>query len=460
MEELRRQLSENLPGSLQIFAKAMGVSTAEMTAQVESGNVLAKDVLPAFGRELQKAAAAGGALDVKLQNTMTAQGRFFNQLEMAQRKIFRGGFDEGFAKFLNTLASLIEENEQALTGIGKVFKVVFDTMTITVKAVTPVLRSFMFVMGEIAEVINNTFVNGLGFSAMIAGIGLALKKFGLLNAVLNSIAFKALMVVGVLDEIASLFTTGRVGLLEIAIGKDIDFTKTDLAKGIAEWMDTGSDWVQNLKAVITGLALVATALTVWRGTMWIFNGVVGAATAALVRFTAQLGMSGMVGGKGKGKTTPVGAVGKTGSASKTKKPVNKTINQDKGFKVNQSGRLSGAGRVAAGVGSVGARFIPVVGGVITIGSILSLIADGLRGAHISSMEKREQMKQDDPKAYYTAYGTTAAYDFSRPKQSSGVNQKIDKVEVNVTGTSNPEETARRTVQIFNEEALKNAIGGM
>ncbi|SIQ96565.1 tape measure domain-containing protein [Aromatoleum tolulyticum] len=54
MEELRLQLAERLPGAMQAAANGAGVTVTELTKMVESGQVLAEDLLPGMAAELQK----------------------------------------------------------------------------------------------------------------------------------------------------------------------------------------------------------------------------------------------------------------------------------------------------------------------------------------------------------------------------------------------------------------------
>lgn len=54
LEELRGQLSEALPGSLQAAAQAMGVTTAELDKMVSSGTVTADVLLPKLAEQLNK----------------------------------------------------------------------------------------------------------------------------------------------------------------------------------------------------------------------------------------------------------------------------------------------------------------------------------------------------------------------------------------------------------------------
>jgi len=53
-EELRQQLGERMPGSIQIMAQSLGVTTQELFKMMENGELLSDEVLPKFGRELQK----------------------------------------------------------------------------------------------------------------------------------------------------------------------------------------------------------------------------------------------------------------------------------------------------------------------------------------------------------------------------------------------------------------------
>ena len=53
-EELRQQLGERMPGSIQIMASALDVTTEKLFDMMENGELLSDEVLPKFGRELQK----------------------------------------------------------------------------------------------------------------------------------------------------------------------------------------------------------------------------------------------------------------------------------------------------------------------------------------------------------------------------------------------------------------------
>jgi len=54
MEELRQQLAERLPGAMQAAAAGAGLTVEQLTRMVESGGVLAEDLLPGLANELNK----------------------------------------------------------------------------------------------------------------------------------------------------------------------------------------------------------------------------------------------------------------------------------------------------------------------------------------------------------------------------------------------------------------------
>jgi tape measure domain-containing protein len=58
-EELRGQLGERLPGAFKIASDAMGVTTAELSKMLETGEVITEDFLPRFSAAMQEHFAGG-----------------------------------------------------------------------------------------------------------------------------------------------------------------------------------------------------------------------------------------------------------------------------------------------------------------------------------------------------------------------------------------------------------------
>ena len=53
-EEIRGQLGERLPGAYRILAESMGMTTEQLSKQLELGNVYAEEVLPKFSKRLKE----------------------------------------------------------------------------------------------------------------------------------------------------------------------------------------------------------------------------------------------------------------------------------------------------------------------------------------------------------------------------------------------------------------------
>lgn len=107
-EEIRGQLGERLPGAFQILAKSMGLTTAELSKQLELGNVLSDEVLPGFADELERTYNLG--LVDRVETLAASQTRLGN----------------AWKEFLAN----VEGGEGT---ISRVFKGIFDAVTNAVK---------------------------------------------------------------------------------------------------------------------------------------------------------------------------------------------------------------------------------------------------------------------------------------------------------------------------------------
>lgn len=88
MEELRRQLGENLPGSLQILQTELGLTDEELFDLVESGKLLSDEALPALARGFEKTFT--GDVPAALETTATK----LDQLKLQAFEI-KAAFGEG-----------------------------------------------------------------------------------------------------------------------------------------------------------------------------------------------------------------------------------------------------------------------------------------------------------------------------------------------------------------------------
>ncbi|WP_225783329.1 tape measure protein [Xenophilus sp. Marseille-Q4582] len=92
-EELRGQLGERLPGSFQIAAKAMGVTTAELGKMLEQGQVVADDFLPKFAKALDE--HIGAAAENAANRLDAATNKVDTAWERLKRNVGDAGASEG-----------------------------------------------------------------------------------------------------------------------------------------------------------------------------------------------------------------------------------------------------------------------------------------------------------------------------------------------------------------------------
>lgn len=223
-----------------MFEKALGVSSQELFAMMERGELMAEDVLPKVAVAFGEMARQGGALGKQLESGRTQQQRFTASMQEAADLIYQSGFEEGISDMFKTITEEIMESKEALQAAGQIFKWFFKTIGLAVKIVQPLLDGVLFVVGTIFEMINelndylkNNFYSTLlitgggllyltgGFGKLgLAGLG-AKKILSGVTAVLSTMFMKVLLVIGIFDEFFALFKKGRMGMIELAMGKDL-----------------------------------------------------------------------------------------------------------------------------------------------------------------------------------------------------------------------------------------------
>ncbi len=103
-EELRTQLGERLPDAVQNMAKALGVSTGELDAMLQKGEV-GLDVLPKFAKVVGDKYSDGVASAVNTASNATA--RLKNELRELGDSLAQGsGLSQGFTWLVNQLTTV------------------------------------------------------------------------------------------------------------------------------------------------------------------------------------------------------------------------------------------------------------------------------------------------------------------------------------------------------------------
>lgn len=119
-EELRRQLGERLPGAMNIAAKAMGVSTAELDNMIRKGDVLAKDLLPKLANELNKL-----TVHIDTNTIEGATNKLKNSFTGLVQKLKIGDIYKGF---LNGVSNGLEFITNNLRKVAEAISAVLGTL--------------------------------------------------------------------------------------------------------------------------------------------------------------------------------------------------------------------------------------------------------------------------------------------------------------------------------------------
>lgn len=131
-EELRRQLGERLPGALEIMARALDVSGAELNKMLKTGSILSKDALPKFAKELETIFSSG--VPAALERTSSQLRLLRNDFEAMFMDMGEAGFMMGLTDGVKDLREAVkspEFKEFAKTlgeGIGDAISIAADML--------------------------------------------------------------------------------------------------------------------------------------------------------------------------------------------------------------------------------------------------------------------------------------------------------------------------------------------
>ncbi|MGL4618746.1 MAG: tape measure protein [Chroococcidiopsis sp.] len=125
-EEVRLQIAERLPGAVGIFARAIGVTEAEFNKLLESGSLLAQDVLPKVGRQLKEEYGAAAA---------AASNTFVSALTKVENAVFK--LKEGFATGLAPILTIVTDTfGNVINFLANNAKTIFSTLSVVLIGVS------------------------------------------------------------------------------------------------------------------------------------------------------------------------------------------------------------------------------------------------------------------------------------------------------------------------------------
>jgi tape measure domain-containing protein len=142
-EELRGQLAERLPDAINLSAKAMGVTTGEFNKMMESGEILATDLLPKLADAFKDKYAA------QVQEAAKGGTAALNALKDAYTDLLKTAADSGLTQLAIAALTRLKELLQDPAVINNVknwsasIKNIFTTITTGIELVSKPL-SFMY----------------------------------------------------------------------------------------------------------------------------------------------------------------------------------------------------------------------------------------------------------------------------------------------------------------------------
>ena len=145
-EELRGQLGDVLPDAVGLFARAIGVSTAQLNKMMERGEIVSTEVLPKVGLELKRTFGPDAqAASDNMQSSMFRMQNQFKDLQVASIN--------AISPLLNAAIKLVTESMQMLISYGPILIEILGALglMLTVKVVAAALE----VEGAFKNILNS-----------------------------------------------------------------------------------------------------------------------------------------------------------------------------------------------------------------------------------------------------------------------------------------------------------------
>ena len=223
-EELKGQLAEALPGSMQAFVRAAQkyfkddkIGVPELQDLMKNGKLLAKDILPLVADEFAAAARKNGALNAQLKSNRVAMERMRQSWMKFQNQIFEGGFGKEMTDLFNMLANMMENNGPLGQAIGEfaagfvhAMKLILATAYDTFTLISAIIQKFLDKLGVQKEDMGKIW----NWAGMIVGVLLFGNALARVLAILKAITGMK----GALKIVGAILGTGAAAGAADALG--------------------------------------------------------------------------------------------------------------------------------------------------------------------------------------------------------------------------------------------------
>ena len=129
MEEVRRQMAESMPGTMDVFAESYAEMTgsglvgqealAKFYEDISKGNIESAKILPIVARILSERAAP--KIDIMKKSSIAEQARSQNMQTQMLESFSKAGGETGFARLWRTATDAMREMDRVMPNIGQIF---------------------------------------------------------------------------------------------------------------------------------------------------------------------------------------------------------------------------------------------------------------------------------------------------------------------------------------------------
>lgn len=214
-EELKGQLADRLPAATNLFAKALGVSNAELMTMMKDGKVLAADVLPKVAALIEQ--TYGSNIEKTQKSLVAEQSRLNNAFKDWIRIIADAGVMDNFTALLREVRDFFRSDEakQWAEAIAKALNVAIDALRWAVKHANELVIAFGALLA-------------IGAAQMFVSLVATMRTFGLglktAGAAITNFAVKMGLIAKVAPSVGTglggaAAAGGRLGLLVAPISR-------------------------------------------------------------------------------------------------------------------------------------------------------------------------------------------------------------------------------------------------
>nr|DAL47966.1 MAG TPA_asm: tail tape measure [Caudoviricetes sp.] len=214
-EELKGQLADRLPAATNLFAKALGVSNAELMTMMKDGKVLAADVLPKVAALIEQ--TYGSNIEKTQKSLVAEQSRLNNAFKDWIRIIADAGVMDNFTALLREVRDFFRSDEakQWAEAIATALNVAIEALRWAVKHANELVIAFGALLA-------------IGAAQMFVSLAATMRTFGLglktAGAAITNFAVKMGLIAKVAPSVGSglggaASAGGRLGLLVAPISR-------------------------------------------------------------------------------------------------------------------------------------------------------------------------------------------------------------------------------------------------